>query len=298
MFGYVKACKPQMKVCEFEVYQGVYCTLCEALGKRYGFAARMTLSYDFTFLALLLMALGDDPVSFKEGRCPFNPTKKRMLCRSDGAKAIDYAADVAMLLTYHKLCDTMTDERFAKRVAARMARWFLKRDYKKAVKRRPEQADAAQEYMNAQQALERERVASVDRAAEPTAILLRTLLSSAADVDEETLFEVERFGYCLGRYIYLADAADDLEEDNESGNYNPYIVNDPSAVKHGDFDAVRRYAAESLHACAAVCAECYETFTVNRFDGILRNILYYGIPTVIKRIRQGKQEDKNDEKPV
>ena len=56
MFGYVKVFRPELKVCEYEQYKGVYCSLCQTLGKRYGFASRMTLSYDFTFLALLLMA--------------------------------------------------------------------------------------------------------------------------------------------------------------------------------------------------------------------------------------------------
>ncbi len=298
MFGYVRACKPQMKICDFEAYQGVYCTLCQALGKRYGFAARMTLSYDFTFLALLLMAMSDEQVSFQQGRCPFNPTKKRMYCRSDGAKAIDYAADVAMLLTYHKLCDTMSDERFVKRVVARIARRWIKRDYKRAVKRCPEQAQAAQEYMDAQRMLEAERVASVDRAAEPTAVLLSMLLSSAVDIDDDHRHDVERFGYCLGRYIYLADAADDLVDDYQSGNYNPYILTHTDACETGRYDAVRQYAAESLHACVGVCAECYELFDIRRFDGILRNVLYYGMPTVIKRIQQGKQEDKKHEKSV
>ena len=57
MFGYIKADKPEMKIKEFEIYKAVYCSLCKELGKSYGLLARLTLSYDFTFLALLNMAL-------------------------------------------------------------------------------------------------------------------------------------------------------------------------------------------------------------------------------------------------
>ena len=53
MFGYIRPQKGELLVREFEQYRGVYCGLCKQLGKSYGFAARMTLSYDCTFLGLL-----------------------------------------------------------------------------------------------------------------------------------------------------------------------------------------------------------------------------------------------------
>ncbi len=298
MFGYVRACKPQLKIAEFELYRGVYCSLCRALGHRYGFSARMTLSYDFTFLALFIMALSDKEVAFRAGHCSFHPTKKRMLCEGDGAEAIDYAADVAMLLTYHKLTDTIEDERFFKRFAARFARCFLKKDYKKAAKRCPLQAQAAERYMEAQRALEAERCDSVDRAAEPTARFLQELTLQSVQPDEDHREAVARFGYALGRFIYLADAADDLTEDQKRGSYNPYITAFADELTEDILRERRDYAAASLHGTAAVCAECYETMDIKRFDGILHNVLYYGLPSVIERIRQGKQEDKRDEKSL
>lgn len=298
MFGYVKVCKPQLKIAEFELYRGVYCSLCRALGKRYGFAARMTLSYDFTFLALFIMGLREENVQFRGGHCSFNPTKKRMICEGDGAAAIDYAADVAMLLTYHKLTDTMQDERFFKRLTARLTRRLYKRDFRKAVERRPHEAQAAEQFMQAQQALEQAGCSSVDRAAEPTAVFLRELAVCGVCPSEEQLDAVSRFGYCLGRFIYLADAADDLADDFKEHRYNPFITSSEEPLDAACVGLRREYAAASLHASAAVCAECYETMDVKRFDGILRNVLYYGIPSVIERIRQGKQEDHHDEKSL
>lgn len=55
MFGYVRIFKPEMKIAEFDQYQGVYCSLCKRLGKKYGAMSRMTLSYDFTFLSVFRM---------------------------------------------------------------------------------------------------------------------------------------------------------------------------------------------------------------------------------------------------
>lgn len=298
MFGYIKVYQPELKMREYELYKGVYCALCETLGKRYGLTARMTLSYDFTFLALFLMALSDDDVTFSKGRCPFHPTKKKTMCGD--SPALDYAADVAMLLTYHKLSDTIADESFVKRTVARVGRFLIKRDYRLAVERRPDEADAALQYMQGQAAAERDNTSLVDAAAEPTAAFLSVLASSALPKDAEHRETAERFGYCLGRFIYLADAADDIADDLKNGNYNPYIACDLSVslASSAALQARRHYAGESLHACAAVCAECYEQLPIKRFDGILRNVLYYGMPSVIRRITQGTQEDDEFEKSV
>lgn len=59
MFGYVRIYKPELKVGEYEQYQGVYCSLCKQLGKSCGQTARLSLSYDLTFFALFRMALDD-----------------------------------------------------------------------------------------------------------------------------------------------------------------------------------------------------------------------------------------------
>ena len=47
MFGYIKPAKAELKVKEWEAYQGIYCGLCKQLARRYGWFARMTLNYDF-----------------------------------------------------------------------------------------------------------------------------------------------------------------------------------------------------------------------------------------------------------
>ena len=45
MFGYIKTCTPQLRLCEWEAYRGIYCGLCRTLGRRFGPLARLTLSY-------------------------------------------------------------------------------------------------------------------------------------------------------------------------------------------------------------------------------------------------------------
>ena len=83
MFGYVKAYKPELRIKEFEFYKAVYCSLCRDLGKKYGLVSRFSLSYDFTFLALLQMSLVGGQVPTERKRCVCNPLKKcNYLCAS------------------------------------------------------------------------------------------------------------------------------------------------------------------------------------------------------------------------
>lgn len=298
MFGYVKVFKPQLKMCEYEQYKAVYCSLCRTLGKRYSLAARMTLSYDFTFLALFLMAMedGEQAVSFEQGRCPFHPLKKRTLCVSN--EILDYAADVAVLLTYHKLCDTVQDERFFKRLGARMLRWLFTHDYKKAMRRRPTEAQAAKAFMQAQQTIEESARPCVDACAEPTAAFLSVLASCGCE--GETAHTASRFGYCLGRFIYLADAAQDLQDDLREGKFNPYVASsDQEELQEPEWiKQTKEYAAQTLHACVGVCAECFGDLPIRRFRGILENVIFRGLPFVIEQVCENKQEDVDDEKSV
>ena len=70
--------------------------------------------------------------------------------------------------------------------------------------------------------LEQEQTASVDRACDPSAKCLAAIAASLSQ-EEGQRRQLEKIGYMMGRYIYLMDALDDLEEDMASGGYNPYL---------------------------------------------------------------------------
>ena len=280
MFGYVKVYQPELKMGEFEQYQGVYCALCKQLGKRYGFLARMTLSYDFTFLALFRMALDQACPGFKPGRCAFNPLKKRTCCCE--SVHLEGAADAATLLVYYKTRDTIADSGFFKGLAARLLLPFAALARKKAARRVPELDRFIAECMAQQAELEAEKVSSIDAAAYLAAMTAR---------DDRERQILDRFGYCLGRWIYHIDAVDDLEQDLKSGNYNPYILS--RGLKPGEDEALketREYALLTLNASLAECVAAYNLLDVCRFDGILRNILELGMPGVQKQVLSGEHK--------
>lgn len=283
MFGYVRICKPELKLCEYEAYKGVYCTLCKRLGKRYGTIARFSLSYDFTFVALVNMALADSCAGFRRGRCVYNPLKKCSYCGETAA--VDVAADYAMLLLYYKLCDNVADERGFRRFGAKLLRALLSRAHKKAAARYPAEDEWVKTYLAKQQELET-RAVSTDEAAEPTATLTGKLLSATA-TDDTARRVLERLGYCIGRFVYLADAADDLEKDRKKGGFNPLM---PLYEREGQA-GVTAFVTASLTGTVAEAKAAYELLDIRRFDGVLRNILWQGLPAVIQSLTKPKKEE-------
>ncbi len=291
MFGYIKTHQPELKMGEFEQYRGLYCSLCRCLGDRYGAAAQMTLSYDMTFLLLLYLALSDDCAGFHKSHCPYNPFKKRMCCGD--CVELDRCADASVLLVYYKARDTVADSRGIKRLAARVALWQAARHRRRAAVREPDMDRAMADYMAAQTAVEATKTASTDAAAEPTAQLLSYLCALAARDDAETRV-LSRFGYCLGRWVYLMDAADDVAEDSRTGNYNPLLATSGTALS----DA-RERVRFSLNASLAECKAAYELLNIRRFDGILRNILEYGMAAAQRRVLGGESpQEVQHEKSV
>ena len=297
MFGYIKVHQPELKMGDFEQYRGIYCALCRRLGKRYGLFAQWSLSYDFTFLALMRLALADGCTGFQKKRCPYNPFKKRTCCCD--TEQLDAAADAAVLLTYYQLRDTIADDRFLKRLGARLLLPMAANDHRRCRKRRPDWDETVARCMRRQAELEAQRCSSTDAAAQPTAELLAFLFTR--DVrDEKQRRVLERFGYCLGRWIYLADAADDLKRDLKNGSYNPLALSagltasDDAAVA-----AARQGARLSLNASLAECKAAYELLNIRRFDGMLRNVLEWGMPAVQRQVTSFEKGEKNaDEQSV
>ena len=114
MFGYIRAEKGELKVKEYDTYKAIYCSLCKKLGKNYGILSRMTLSYDFTFLALLNMSLQNSCTKFERKRCAFNPLKKCNYCEKTDDLKMPSAA--AMIMLYYKIKDNIADEKGIKKL--------------------------------------------------------------------------------------------------------------------------------------------------------------------------------------
>ena len=171
MFGYLRVQKSELRVREWEAYRSVYCGLCRQMGKDYSFLTRLTLSYDCTFYAILLMSLHRSCKGFDKGRCCFNPMKKCGFARCEG-DAYSKAAALSVIAAFYKLQDDLSDSGFFKRLIVRLVKPFFSRWHRKAAKMYPELETPLSAMMEAQRAAEQDTRCSVDRAADPTAVMV------------------------------------------------------------------------------------------------------------------------------
>jgi hypothetical protein len=221
MFGYIRPFREELKVREFENYQALYCGLCHTISERCGFFASYFLTYDFTFLAMVLSA-GEKTEACRR-RCAASPLQGKPACRADAA--IETAADETVILAYWKLLDNIEDSGLWKGLAARILAFFLRPAYRKAAAFRPAFDRQVKDCLAELHEMEEQKCASMDAAADTFA---RILKAAAPDTgDEKRDRPVGQLLYHVGRWIYLVDAWDDLEEDRSRGRYNPVALRFP-----------------------------------------------------------------------
>lgn len=286
MFGYVKPFKPHMRICEFETYKAVYCGLCKILGKSYGLMARMTLSYDFAFLGLMALAINESEAELEPQRCIAHPFRKTPCLKSpDG---LDYTAAAASILIYNKFKDDAADKHFWGKIGSLFMIGITKNAYKKAEKKYPQLAEYIAEQMKQQEKLEKENCKSIDRASEPSSNILAEIASGLSK-DEEQKRILRRFGYLLGRYIYIADAFDDLEKDFHSRGFNPLILGD-STVNELNLPLIQKKTEDSVNFTLGALADAYVQLDIKKYKPILDNIVYLGLKNSFYDIIKKKEE--------
>lgn len=261
MFGYVNINKQELKVKEYYKYKAYYCGLCHQLKKSYGRFGQMTLTYDMTFLIIVLTSLYESEVTQARKRCLAHPTSKHWILTNEIS---DYAADMNIALTYHKFMDDWTDD---KSVLGLSGARILKRRYRKVEKKYPRQCDKIRECLERLNQLERENEQNLDVICRPFGELMAELFVYQCDQWETTLRQV---GFYLGKFIYLLDAYDDLPEDKKTGNYNPLIFMSSSITFEEEIK-------EILTMMMAECTKAFERLPLVWDVELLRNILYAGV---------------------
>lgn len=258
MFGYVRANVAAMTEAQTARYRAHYCGLCRALGKRHGAAGQMALTYDMTFLTIFLTSLYEPEEEAGMLHCAPHPLKAHPYTVSE---ITDYAADMTVALTYHKLLDDWQDEH---KPAARAGADLLKKHYDQVRGHWPEQCRCIEGSLKELYAIERRKDPSPDAAANCFGQLMGAIFVMKDDYWRSAL---RAFGMSLGRFIYLADAACDYDRDRKSGSYNPIVLmeREPEEMR------------EALKQTLGGASEAFEALPLVQDVEIMRNILYSGI---------------------
>jgi hypothetical protein len=272
MFGYVKPVVKELLVKEHEFYKATYCGICRMMKKYTGALSPVTITYDSVFLALVRMAFIDDSeLSGSMCRCVAHPLKKRRII--DENPALVYTARAFAILTYYKTADDISDEKLVRRLAVGAARPVVKGARKRSELERLD--SIAKEKLSAISALEAEKCKSVDLPATLFGELLGEIFSDGLDGEGRLI--CYQVGYRLGRFVYVADAAEDYEEDARLGRYNPFVLS------YGT-DKLSDEARSTIRT--GLLLECRELEAAvnllpfgrkHTVEGIVKNIIYLGL---------------------
>lgn len=281
MFGYIQPDIPYLYVKDGMLYKALYCGLCKSIGGCCGQAARLGLSYDMTFLSALLHNIKNTDVKIDSRRCAVHPFVKRPIAEDD--EITRTVACLNTVLTYYKLSDDVEDEH-----KGRFARSFFKKGFRKAKKLHPRAAEIIEQRMRGLAALEKQKCASLDMAADPFGLMIADLsdycLGESATEYTRALF------YGVGKWVYLIDALDDYDKDVKKKNYNPFCC----AFGLPDREAMLAGNREEVDfVFKSVFAENAESLKNIKFyfnHDLTDNIILRGIPAATRRVLCGRHK--------
>ncbi len=276
MFGYVVINKPELKVKEFYEYKAFYCGLCRVLKNNYGQLGQMTLSYDMTFLIILLTSLYECDTKRIKSHCVVHPVRKQETLRNE---ITDYVADMNIALTYHHLMDDWQDERSILGLTGARA---LQRGYKKVSRKYPEKCGSIRECLNQLKECEDRGETNIDMVSRCFGELMAELFTYKKDRWENNL---RKIGFYLGKFIYILDAYDDIEKDMKNNSYNPFLAD------YGK-ESFYQECGNMLTLMIAECSREFEQLPCVMDITILRNILYEGVWNKYNKIQEERMKRK------
>ena len=279
MFGYVTINKNELKVRDYNRYRTFYCGLCHCLKKKYGIIGQSILSYDLTFLDILINALYEDPLTDIRKSCLVHPGRRHEMVFNE---ITDYVADISVILTYYKALDDIEDEKKLRKKTVSKA---LSKAFRKAAAAYPDKARLVRDCVEKLASCEKIREYDVDKVSGLTGRMLSGIFPYR---DDEWKGEMEKVGFYLGKFIYLMDAYEDLEDDLKHGRYNVWRPE----MNRVDFDA---YVENTLTLMMGDCAKAFEKLPIIQDIDILRNIIYSGVWTRYAAIQNKKQKGASED---
>lgn len=282
MFGYVKPLKEEMKLREFEVFRAYYCGLCKQIGKK-SYISKLTLTYDMSFLALLLSSIYLDKESTTEKFCLYKFGKVNTLAN----KYIDYSADMNIILSNRKLIDNYKDDKnyfsllFSKVI-----------NTKRSLPESQEKINTIDNYLDNTFNLEKNKTGSIDEISHDFAKICEKIF----DIYDDSV-TLRILGYNIGKWIYILDAFDDIEKDVQKNNYNPLLYRFKYEKDESIEDFKERITENiefTLIRCLSEASNAYELIDFKKNKDILDNIIYLGLDRQTTRVLKGGC-DKSEE---
>ena len=279
MFGYVRTDTPYLYIKDDTLYKAMYCGVCKGIAQVCGQSARMGLSYDVTFLSVILHNIAGLDVKIEKSHCLTHCIRSKPMAEVDELTRMLGAFNTA--LVYYKYTDDIADGD-----RGRGKRLWFKKGFARVKKKYPEIERIVRENLALQEGVEKAKTDSIDRAADATANMLAEFCDYV--LGEKATAYTHGLFYAVGKWIYLIDALDDYDKDKKKNAYNPFVLayGAPSrkVMLEGKSGEEVRFA---FHALFFDIREnlSHISFRFNR--DLSDNILLRGLPTVTKRVMEG-----------
>lgn len=258
------------------MYRAMYCGVCKGIAQSCGQGARMGLTYDVTFLSVILHNIAGIDVKIEKQHCLTHCIRSKMMANVDDMTKKLGALNTA--LVYYKYTDDILDgdKGRGKRL------WFVS-GHKKTVRNYPEIERIVRENLAAQQETEKSKTDSLDRAADASANMMAELSDYLLE-DKKTPYTHDLF-YAVGKWIYLIDALDDYDKDKKKGAYNPFVLSYSCEDKA---DLMKRRQKDVEFVFHSLFFDIRENLSKIKFHfnrDLSDNILLRGLPSETKRVR-------------
>ncbi|MDE6472574.1 MAG: hypothetical protein K2L52_06060, partial [Clostridia bacterium] len=196
--------------------------------------------------------------------------------------------DISTILAHYKCVDDAHDE---KSVSKKLADAFvIKRRYKKAKKLFPDFDKFLSERYAELARLENEKCPSPDKVAHPFAEIM---VEIGGLVFEDNYQEpLKNLMYNLGKWIYICDAIDDIDDDFKKKGYNVFLQNYDYKDKATFLQEKQEVLEFVLMSAYNAILDDFDKIQVKKYEGILTNIIWYGMLNNTKELLRRSEKCK------
>jgi len=268
MFGYTVPLYNRLSPQNLAIYRAHYCETCHHLNANFGIQSTLAVSYDMTFIALVLNSLASSqgmPFGKMRTLCPL----ERPRLKNDLLK--DLAA-YTLLLTKWNLMDDKLDKPSIK---SGMASLMMGRAIEKAERMLPDADDHIGKGYEELRAMESKGCKDATMMGNAFGEWLSKPLSAYSNECSGNLFKA------LTTTVYIIDAIDDLEQDFMDGTYNPFLNDGETFINKKEYMRCNVYRiADTVNQAMASIQKTYREVRPSMRYGmeIADNIVFHGLP--------------------
>lgn len=283
MFGYIVPDKPNMRIKDFTLYKAYYCGMCKSIKKRDGNFLRLGVNYDIALLSLVIHNILKEEPRLIDAKCFVNPLRKHKEVAPD--KITERIADVNTLMAYYKCADDIADEGGLK---ARIGKAVYRASYKKARRALPGTDASLELNYEKLRALEKEKKEGIDPYADVFGAVMRDMGKELCG--EKLTQDAAQFMYLIGRWIYLADAADDMARDEKKGCFNPILNRYKPEKAEEIYEKRGQELTELMEATENEIIRIYDNMEITVSEAPLSNVIYMGLAARRVQVLNNKGE--------